>query len=445
MDPDYVLDPRGEVILVVQKPNAPFAEWSRLLPPLTSPDAQEPLAKMGMSAMNGENTTGPAPTPEAGDGNDDDDDDDADAIIGYPNESAFVHDGEELEIGTSFDSADGSESASNAEFVDGISAEDFTEPGLGHDVEEDDSRTCILIPTQPGSPDHNKEADSHVQIQVSARHLALGSPVFDRMLHGNWKEGREFKEKGSIVLVVDSWDVDAFLVVLYILHSQLLKLPRKVTIEQLAKIAVIADYYDCQSVRFFGSLWVRCLPRKPPASPFHFRDIMLGLWISYFFRHALTFSAYSRAAIEQSDYFISSLGLPIPATIIDDLNDKRIDAIGRLIDGLYDRRDHLLSDDASIEPGCTLECRSIVLGTLMRHMNEHNFRFHPPEAPYVGIRLSNVRNVERFRAPDWAKRDERYPRDSEWAYVWHDCQELALARGFETWSSVGLDLADYTA
>ncbi|KAL4753693.1 hypothetical protein BDW72DRAFT_168407 [Aspergillus terricola var. indicus] len=310
MDPDYVLDPRGEVILVVQKPNAPFAEWYPFLPPLTPPDAQQALEKVGMSGITAGNAAGPAPTPEAGDGNDDD------ASIGYPNRPASVHDGEELELETSVDGPDGSESASDAEYVDGMSAEDFTEPGLENDVEEDDSRTCILIPTRPESPDHDKEADSHVQIQVSARHLALGSPVFDRMLHGNWKEGREFKEKGSIVLVVDSWDVDAFLVVLYILHSQLLKLPRKVTIEQLAKIAVIADYYDCQSVRFFGSLWVRCLPRKPPASPFHFRDIMLGLWSSYFFRHALTFSAYSRAAIEQSDYFISSLGLPIPATII---------------------------------------------------------------------------------------------------------------------------------
>ncbi|KAL5051957.1 hypothetical protein BDW71DRAFT_213009 [Aspergillus fruticulosus] len=437
MEPDYVLDPRGEVILVVHKPNAPFAEWYQVLPPLRVPDAQRHLTKMGMSGMNVGSATELELETEAGDGNDD-------ASIGYPNGQAVMHDGEEHEAETNVNDPDWAESASDAEYDDEMSTEDPTVPGLENDPEEDDARTCIRIPTKPDSSGHDEEADSHVQIQVSARHLALGSPVFDRMLHGNWKEGREFKEKGSIVLVVDSWDVDAFLVVLYILHSQLLKLPRKVSIEQLAKIAVIADYYDCQSVRFFGSLWVRCLPRKPPASPYDFRDIMLGLWISYFFGNALTFSAYSRAAIEQSAYSISSLGLPIPSTIIHDLNDKRVDAISRLIDGLYDRRDHLFSDDASIEPGCTLECRSIVLGTLMRHMHEHNFRFQPPEAPYIGIRLSDVRDVEHFPTPDWAKRDERYPRGSEWAYAWHECQELAVARGLEAWSSVGLDLADYT-
>ncbi|KAL4979543.1 hypothetical protein BDW66DRAFT_148281 [Aspergillus desertorum] len=437
MEPDYVLDRRGEVILVVHKPNAPFAEWHQVLPPQRVSEAQRPLTNTAMRNMNVERAADLEPETEAGDRNDE-------ASTRYLNEPAFVHDGEVHEVGTSVDGLDGSESASDAVYDDGMSAEDPTEPVLENDTEEDDARTCICIPTKPELSDPDEEADSHVQIQVSARHLALGSPVFDRMLHGNWKEGREFKEKGSIVLVVDSWDVDAFLVVLYILHSQLLKLPRKVTIEQLAKIAVIADYYDCQSVRFFGSLWVRCLPRKPPASPFDLRDVMLGLWISYFFRHALTFSAYSRAAIEQSDYLISSLGLPIPATVIDDLNDKRVDAIGRVIDGLYDRRDRLLSNDASIELGCTLECRSIVLGTIMRHMHEHNFQFHPPEAPYIGIRLSDVCDVERFRSPDWAKRDERYPPDSEWAYAWHECQELAVARGFETWSSVGLDLADYT-
>ncbi|KAL5002030.1 hypothetical protein BDV10DRAFT_129370 [Aspergillus recurvatus] len=437
MEPDYVLDPRGEVILVVHKPNAPFAEWYQVLPPLRPPGAQRPLTKMGTRGTNVRGAIELEPETEASDGH-------GDASIGYPNGPEFVHGGEEHEVEISVDEPDGPESTSDTEYVDEMSVEDPTEPGFENDAEEDDARTCIRIPTKPESSDHDEEADSHVQIQVSAKHLALGSPVFDRMLHGNWKEGREFKEKGSIVLVVDSWDVDAFLVVLYILHSQLLKLPRKVSIEQLAKIAVIADYYHCQSVRFFGSLWVRCLPKKPPASPYEFRDIMLGLWISYFFRHALTFSAYSRAAIEQSNYFISSLGLPIPATIIDDLNDKRVDAIGRVVDGLYDRRDHLLSDDASIEPGCTLECRSIVLGTLMRHMHEHNFRFQPPEAPYIGFRLSDVRDVEHFRTPDWAKRDERYPRGSEWAYAWHECQELNVARGLETWSSVGLDLADYT-
>ncbi|CBF89996.1 predicted protein [Aspergillus nidulans FGSC A4] len=229
MEPDYVLDPRGEVILVVQRPNAPFAIWNQFLPPPTPPDAQQPLAMMGTRGMNIRDATGLASTLEAEDGldNDDDDENDDDTNIAYPNGSAFVHDGEELEIETSVDGADGSESTSDAEYVDEMSAEDFTEPALNHGAEEDDSRTCILIPNQPGSPDHDKEADSHVQIQVSARHLALGSPVFDRMLHGSWKEGREFKEKGSIVLVVDNWDVDAFLVVLNILHSQLLKLPRK--------------------------------------------------------------------------------------------------------------------------------------------------------------------------------------------------------------------------
>ncbi|KAL6233019.1 hypothetical protein BDW75DRAFT_232314 [Aspergillus navahoensis] len=437
MEPDYVLDPRGEVILVVYKPNAPFAEWYQVLPPLSSPAVQQPLSKMGIDNMNVENATELGPKTQAGDGNDD-------ASIGYPNGPAFVHGGEEHEVETSVDNSVGPGSASDAEYDDEVSAADPTELGLEDDAEEDDARTYIRVPTKPESSDHDEETESHVQIQVSARHLALGSPVFDKMLHGNWKEGREFKEKGSIVLVVDSWDVDAFLVVLYILHSQLLKLPRRVSIEQLAKIAVIADYYDCQSVRFFGSLWILCLPRKPPASPLDFRDIMLGLWISYYFRHALTFSAYSRAAIEQSDCFISPLGLPIPTTIVDDLNNKRVDAIGRVVDGLYNHRDHLLLDDASIEPGCTLECRSIVLGTLMRHMHEYNLRFQPPEAPYIGIRLSDVRDVGHFRTPDWAKRDERYPRDSQWAYSWHECQELALARGFETWSSVGLDLADYT-
>ncbi|KAL4904972.1 hypothetical protein BDW74DRAFT_153902 [Aspergillus multicolor] len=246
-------------------------------------------------------------------------------------------------------------------------------------------------------------APPDVHIQISARHIALASPVFDRMLYGNFKEAQEFKEKGSVVIDVDSWDVDALLVVLNIMHSRLLEIPRKVTVEKLAKITVIADYYDCDSVRFFSSLWVPCLSRKPRTlKP---REMTLGLWIAYFFRRSVTFNNYSCAIMEYSESVISSLGLPIPVPVINAMNNKRFDAIDRAVSDLYDQRDNLLSDTTPIIPGCSPECRSMLLGTFMRHMKKHNFGVQAPESPYVGIQLAKTRDVKNIQAPMWGKHD----------------------------------------
>ncbi|KAL4914296.1 hypothetical protein BDW62DRAFT_204687 [Aspergillus aurantiobrunneus] len=108
-----------------------------------------------------------------------------------------------------------------------------------------------------GMPKSHAENDTarpnEVRIQVSAKHLAHCSPVFDRIFNGF---PNEFSDKGSIQLVVDSWDVDAFLM--------------------LAQICIIADYYDIQEVKFFADMWMEYMPHLLPA---YSRDLMLSFWL----------------------------------------------------------------------------------------------------------------------------------------------------------------------
>lgn len=233
---DYILDPQGEVFIVIRNPNAPFAVWRS-----TTDEDGKP----------------PTPSKE-----------------GDVNESLIESDAE-------------------------------TDGGT-------------VLETTPGAFDHNLgEPERDVRIQASARHLMLGSPVFNRMLNGGWSEDRQLKEKGSVELVVDGWDVEALVVVLNIIHSHLLKVPRKVTVEQLAKIAVIADYYDCKSVQFFGGLWIRAISKEPPSD--YSRHMVLCLWASYFFNYRTLFTTYSSAAMEKATCHISSLRLPIPGNILREL------------------------------------------------------------------------------------------------------------------------------
>jgi hypothetical protein len=89
------------------------------------------------------------------------------------------------------------------------------------------------------------------RIQVSAKHLILASSVFKKILTSGWKESITYLQKGSVENTAESWDIDALLIMLRIIHCQFYHIPRKMTLEMLAKVAVLADYYDCREAIIF--------------------------------------------------------------------------------------------------------------------------------------------------------------------------------------------------
>lgn len=161
------------------------------------------------------------------------------------------------------------------------------------------------------------QSDDNVYIQVSAKHLMLASPVFKSMLTGSWKESVIFSklQKGSIEITAESWDIDGFLILLRIIHCQFNHIPRKLSLEMLAKVAVIADYYKCKEVvRFFSDTWIEALEERYLEE--YSRDLILRLWIAWFFQLSSQFKKVTSIAISHNGGFISSLGLPIPNRVI---------------------------------------------------------------------------------------------------------------------------------
>lgn len=163
-------------------------------------------------------------------------------------------------------------------------------------------------------------ADGHFnhscsRIQVSAKHLMFASPVFKRLLTGGWKESIAYFQKGSVEITADGWDVEALIILLRAIHGQCSQIPRKLTLEMLAKLAVIADYYECREALYFlTELWIEKLDERVP--PVASRDLILWLWIAWFFRLPSQFKLSTSIAMSQSDGFIDSLGLPIPKDVI---------------------------------------------------------------------------------------------------------------------------------
>lgn len=161
------------------------------------------------------------------------------------------------------------------------------------------------------------QSEDVVFIQVSAKHLMLASPVFKAMLTGSWKERIPFSQlqKGSIEITAESWDVDAFLILLRIIHCQFTHIPRKLDLEMLAKVAVIADYYECkEAVQFFSDIWIEALGGVNLKE--YSRDLILWLWIAWTFQLSSQFKTVSSIAMSHNSGFISNLGLPIPGRVI---------------------------------------------------------------------------------------------------------------------------------
>ena len=96
-----------------------------------------------------------------------------------------------------------------------------------------------------------KWTDKTFCIRVSAKHLMFASPVFKKSA---------FLEQGCVEITADSWDLEALLILLRIIHCQLYYVPKQMSFELLAKATVIADYYECHNALCFFFCLTRGFP-----------------------------------------------------------------------------------------------------------------------------------------------------------------------------------------
>ncbi|KAJ5322612.1 hypothetical protein N7452_010901 [Penicillium brevicompactum] len=155
-----------------------------------------------------------------------------------------------------------------------------------------------------------------VYIQVSAKHMMLASPVFKAMLTSGWKESAQFSQKGYV--------------------------ERNLTLEMLAKVAVIADFYGCkEALHVMADIWVTGLQENIPDE--YCRDLVLWVWISWFFELPSYFEHSTALAIVQSEGPINGWGLPIPKGVLGMMNEGRQGPTGNLLQCLRRLKKALLS------------------------------------------------------------------------------------------------------
>ncbi|GFF32521.1 hypothetical protein IFM58399_03239 [Aspergillus lentulus] len=164
--------------------------------------------------------------------------------------------------------------------------------------------------------DCEQQDESCFRIQVSAKHLMLASSVFKKILNGGWKESVTYLQKGSVEIDTEGWDIEALLILLRAIHGQHYHIPRKLTLEMLAKVTVLADYYECkEAMCVWTTIWIDAVDEKIPST--YSRDLFLWLWISWFFQLPTQFKEATSTAMSRSNGRIhNGLGLPIPDKVM---------------------------------------------------------------------------------------------------------------------------------
>ncbi|KAJ5936882.1 hypothetical protein N7466_003332 [Penicillium verhagenii] len=278
-------------------------------------------------------------------------------------------------------------------------------------------------------------ARSYIRIQASAKHLIFASPVFKKLLTGGWKESVDYLKMGSVEITADDWDTEAFLIVLRAVHGQYHDVPRMLSLEMLAKVAVILDYYQCKkALDLINEIWIKDLEDKEKITPEISRDLILWLWIAWFFERPAKFNESTLIAISKSGVLLDNLGLPIPTSVIDSINNRRNYLIQNLIDIVYATRDAFLHRSK----GCGLVCRSIMYGNLALQMQSTSLPLSKPRAPFRTVNYSDlVKKVLAFKSPQWYHTcNDLLP---------HRCKDASFAPSFAGIKdlSKGLNLQDF--
>lgn len=101
---------------------------------------------------------------------------------------------------------------------------------------------------EPQPEDTISNPEPETRMRLSSKHLTLASRYFKTMLTAPWKETLTQAGQQQHAISAEGWDAEALLVLMRIIHGRTQGVPRVVTLDMMAKFAVLVDYYDCHEV-----------------------------------------------------------------------------------------------------------------------------------------------------------------------------------------------------
>ncbi|KAK3934707.1 hypothetical protein QBC46DRAFT_273271 [Diplogelasinospora grovesii] len=168
---------------------------------------------------------------------------------------------------------------------------------------------------------------SDVTFRLVSRQLIRASPVFKAALAGGaWKEGVAVADGDDpnappiFRIDVEDWDVEALVIVMNAIHGR--AAPLSVTLETLARVAVVVDYYHVrEALHHVTPYWLQHLRAVLRIPDSYGRELMLWICISLVFEDVdcllrATHRAIWEASEERWNADCRELGLPIPPALV---------------------------------------------------------------------------------------------------------------------------------
>ncbi|RAR04548.1 hypothetical protein DDE82_004505 [Stemphylium lycopersici] len=255
--------------------------------------------------------------------------------------------------------------------------------------------------------------------QISSTHLITASPRFKEEL-ASQNEGCK-DENGLFHLKASRWDPDAFTILLNVLHTRYRRVPKELSLEMVAKIAVMIDYYRCgEAFELISEIWIRHLRAHHSIPKTYNRDLMLWVLVSWVFKLPKEFSRCTARALRQcTQPSIQYLELGIPPVILQAIQTRRSSAIAQVLETCNYWIDEF-SDTYTCKVGehMSFECSSMLLGALMKQMKGLGFLSPRAIAPFDGFSLESMaEGVKGMRSPVW----ETYNEVNELYPISHSC------------------------
>ncbi|KAI0850610.1 hypothetical protein F5Y00DRAFT_34070 [Daldinia vernicosa] len=249
-------------------------------------------------------------------------------------------------------------------------------------------------------PDQPTSSKPKVQFLLSSKHLSLSSGYFKNLLRGPWKEATPTSPDGRLCVDAEDWDENSLLLLMRIIHGHNFKVPKSMTLEEIAKVAVLVDYYQChEAVMVWSDVWIDKIPNpipNPDENAFN-RDTILWILVAQVFRKEQSFRNATLAAIQYCKGRFPTLGLPITA-VADRIDKEREKLLGQVFTCVYD----LLKRLRRQQVGCSFACSSMMLGALSIQLHQLGIfepQLYPPYPRYCYvIAISIMLNIA---TPEW--------------------------------------------
>ncbi|TQW01426.1 het-d [Cordyceps javanica] len=240
-----------------------------------------------------------------------------------------------------------------------------------------------------------------VHFRVSTKHLQLASDRARCMFLHPFAESNKDEVTGLFKWTFEAlFDVEAFRIVLSVIHGQSKIVPERVSVRLLAEISAVVEDLQCRdAVWFYAKVWLRYLGEELPAevSP----DLFDWIFISSVFDEPSIFTATTQTAIRTSIDAMGDYLPPIAPRIIGTptIQQRRRDLIYDLLTTL-DKK--VVELRLGLRSDCAVECKDMLLGALIRHMTSIGVFYAPESRPMEWSRKSVqsiLQEIRGFNSP----------------------------------------------